>query len=75
MTNPTYKKLSNMCDTMAPRFKHILSLVSENEIISSVSFFEKHKEELLQIYKNEKYAKATISQAIKHARDLKILQR
>lgn len=29
----------------------------------------------MQIYKNEKYAKATISHAIKHARDLGILQR
>ncbi len=75
MVSPTYKKLSNACDAMAPRFKHILSLVPENETISSVSFFEKHKEELLQIYKNEKYAKATISQAIKCARDLSVLQR
>ncbi len=75
MVSPTYKKLFNACDTLAPRFKHILLLVPDNENISSVSLFDKNKKELLQIYKNEKYPKATISQAIKHARDLGILQR
>jgi len=75
MTSPTYKKLSNVCDTMAPRFKHILSLIPENEAISSVSLFEKNKEELLNTYKNEKYVKTTISQALKCARDLNIIQR
>ena len=75
MISPTYKKLSNACDALAPRFKHILLLAPDDESMSSVSLFDKNKKELLQIYKNEKHAKNTISQAIKHARDLGILQR
>lgn len=43
MVSPTYKKLSDVCDTLAPRFKHILSLIPDNVTRSSVSLFDKNK--------------------------------